>query len=572
MIRKAEARLTIHQREAAAVTLTNLREGAPAFQLHQLKGGLMRNASSSKQHGATFTEVLQGWLQEGFVAGPFLSPPLPEFRANSLMAIEQKGKIRPILNMSYPDGESFNNNVDEDDVTKVRMSSAKQFGQAVLKAGPGAFMSKLDMKDAYKNVPAKLEDLRLQGFHWLGAYFVETQQIFGASTAVANFDNLASTILDLALSECRIPRQLVHRTLDDTACVAPANSGWCEEFTQAYKDVCGRANVRLAEDCPHQEKAFSNKTRGTVLGVQFDSTKLAWRISAEKASEILTDIHTLINSGHVDLKQVETVAGRLCNFGQMCPFLQAFKRPLNILLATYKENYSILLEVPDELVSDLRVWAAVVSSANGWMPIPKDLTHPPADALQFVSDAAGALGAEDWAGVASLGLTDDGGFWFLCRGQWPDNIFNDKDEKGAKFASKMTTLELIGLFLPLLTVPDKVRGRNIILGVDNVSVVFGWKNRSVNGDLSASVLIQALHIVSGFLESRILVQHVPRCSSLASIMADNLRRSSTAKSNVWAVMADTEQHSPPAPLWEWLSNPIVDWQLGLKIVDWIRSK
>ena len=182
----------------------------------------MRNASSAKAQGPAFTKVLAGWFEDGFVAGPFMSPPLPEFRANSIMFVEQKTKVRPILNMSYPEGDSYNNNVDKLAVPKVRMSSAKQFGQSVLKAGTGALMSKMDMKDAYKNVPAKVEDLRLQGFSWLGAYVEETQLIFSASPAVANFDNLGGTTEDITLTHCSIPEDLVHRILDDTVCVAPA--------------------------------------------------------------------------------------------------------------------------------------------------------------------------------------------------------------------------------------------------------------------------------------------------------------------------------------------------------------
>ena len=564
-------KFTVHQMDAGRETVQNLTEGAPSHQLRQLKGGLLRNASSSKQHGPVFTSVLFDWLEGELVAGPFPSPPLPEFRANSLMAVEQKGKIRPILNMSYPEGDSFNDNVDEDAVTKVTMSSAKQFGQSILRAGRGALMSKMDMRDAYKHVPAKVSDFRLQGFHWLGAFFVETQQIFGASTAVANFDNMASTVLDLVLADCKIPRSFVHRTLDDTACVAPSESGWCEEFTSAYKKTCMELNIKLAADCPNLEKAFSNKTKGTVLGIQFNTESLTWRISSEKSAEIMGDIHTLIHSGHADLKQVETLAGRLNNFGQMVPFLQAFKRPLNDLLASFKEDYTILKNIEDFLIQDLRVWAAVLSHTNQWLPIPEEVDRPPLNSLHFVSDAAGGVGAEEWAGVASLGVTEAGNFWFLCRGCWPEAIFLRTDEKGAKFSSKMTTLEMVGLLLPFLSIPETVRGKNIILGVDNISVVFGWENRSVSGDRSASVLIRALHIVSSFLETRIFVHHVPRCSSLASIMADNLTRASTAKAEVWAAVVEAEQYQHPAPLWDWLADPVDDWQLGLKLVDWIRS-
>ena len=145
------------------------------------------------------------------------------------------------------------------------------------------------------------------------------------------------------------------------------------------------------------------------------------------------------------------------------------------------------------------------------------------------------------------------------------------DEKGARFASKMTTLELIGLFLPFLSVPTQLANRNIVLGVDNVSVVFGWENKSVSGDLTASTLIRALHLVANFLECRIFVRHVPRLSSRTSIMADSLTRSSTAKAEVWATVVGAQQYGQPEPLWEWLCNPQTDWNLGLKLIAWIKQ-
>ena len=433
-------------------------------------------------------------------------------------------------------------------------------------------MSKMDMRDAYKHVPAKVEDFRLQGMQWLGAYFVDTQQIFGQASAVPNFDGFAETTLDVTLAECKIPKDLVHRILDDVANVVPAGSEWGKEFVQKYKENCEDFNIRLASDCPLKEKAFEHSTRGTVMGIQFDTMRLAWRIADTKAAEILRDIHVLIHGGHTDLKQLETAAGRLSNFGQMCPFLKAFKRPLNNLLAAFKDDYNILLPVSDELIDDLRVWAAAVSFANSWSPISLEMEFPPLSALEFVSDAAGGLGNEDWVGVASLGLTPSGDFWFLCKGEWPQSITTGQDEKGADFASKMTTLELVGLFLPLLAAPKLVQGRNIVLGVDNVSVVFGWENRSVKGDLTASALIRALHLVSCFLECRIFVHHVLRRSSTASMLADSLTRASTARDISPELLAGITTFEKPEPLWEWLQEPQTDWKLGFKLIEWLKKR
>jgi len=565
--------LTVHEIEHGKTTLTNLREGAPAHQIRQLRGGNFSNAPSVNNAGPEFTEVLATWLEKEVVAGPFKSPPLSEFRSNSLMAIEQKDKIRPVLNMSYPKKKSFNDNIDQDAVKSVTMSSARQFGQSLLHAGAGARMSKHDMRDAYKNVPAKKEDWRLQGFSWMGAFFVETQQIFGASTAVANFDNLAETVMSIVLARSSVPRCYVHRTLDDAAYVAPADTDWCERFSAQYKQTCAALNITLAEDCPKAEKAFTNKTNGTVLGIQFDSTRLAWRFPRHKVTQILTEIHVVIHGGHVDLKQFETLAGRLAHFGLMCPFMKAFKRPINDLLRAFNEDESILLPVPEELSDDLRVWAAAISHASQWMPLHLEIEHPPFSALEFISDAAGGLSQDDTCGVASLGLTSEGQYWFLARAAWPENITGGQlDEKGASFASKTTTLEAVGLLLPFLLAPDVVRGRHVILGVDNVAVVFGWTNRAIKGDTSASVLIRALHIVTAFLECRVYVQHVPRKSTPSSTLADALTRESTSTPAVWQELATENILGPPDPLWEWLTDPRTDWHLGSRLVDWLRTQ
>jgi hypothetical protein len=346
--------------------------------------------------------------------------------------------------------------------------------------------------------------------------------------------------------------------------VAQPATGWWQEFSTVYKAVCGELNVPLAEDCLKKEKAFTNETSGTVLGVQFDAD--------QKIKTIQNSIHNIYVAGHADLKQVERLVGRLNNFGQMMPLLSTFRRPMNEFLAAFKEDYEILLPVPEELKNDLEIWYNVVTDSHNWLPIPRELEAPCHDALRFTSDAAGGLGSEDWAGVASLGHFDEKAFWYLCRGKWPDTIYWHTDEKGASMAAKMTTLELIGLFLPLLTIPETVRGKNVVLGVDNVSVVFAWENGSVSGDMYASALVRALSITAAYLECRIFVEHVPRMTSLSSYMADSLTRQSTATADIWSAIVGVASYEPPGVLWDWLKEPCADWDLGMRIVNSLKHQ
>ena len=49
-----------------------------------------------------------------------------------------------------------------------------------------------------------------------------------------------------------------------------------EGFSAVMREVWEELNVPLAEVCPAAEKAFELKTRGTVLGVGFNSSNLTW--------------------------------------------------------------------------------------------------------------------------------------------------------------------------------------------------------------------------------------------------------------------------------------------------------
>jgi hypothetical protein len=562
---------TVHKTRTAEAALDSLVSGANAYQKCELPGDILKNAPSIEKHGNSFTTTLQEWIEKGFVAGPFFTPPVLNFRANVLMAEEQKDKVRPILNLSSPKGTSFNCNVDKLRIPKTYQSSARLFGQSLMKVGPGAIMSKMDMRDAFKLVPARIRDLRLQGFQWMGAYFIDTQQIFGGSPSVANFDQVAETVLNIVLSETRIDSKQVHRTLDDVACVAQPGTGECQEFTAAYRRICSELGVPLADNCPLKEKAFANETQGTVLGVEFNTERLEWRLSSRKISAVIEEINLMRQSGHSDLKQIQKLAGRLNHFAQMAPFMHIYKRTMNQFLAAFAEDEEILLPVPDQFVADLAIWEAVVADSASWLPIPVEVSNPPYGSIEFVSDAAGGSGTEEWVGVASIGLRTDKSFWFLCRGSWPQSVFTYRDEKGAALSQKMTTLELIGLLLPILTVPDVVRNRDIVLGVDNLGVVFAWENGYAKGDLLASVLVRAMGIVAAYLECRVHVRHVPRMTSLASVMADSLTRASTANAQVWAAMVGTATYEPPSCLWSWLSKPFPDWDLGLTLVDYLKE-
>ena len=66
-----------------------------------------------------FTDQLASFVKLGYVAGPFKRPPLENFRVNQILGVQQTGKVRPVMNLSHPKHESFNDAIPDEAFPKV---------------------------------------------------------------------------------------------------------------------------------------------------------------------------------------------------------------------------------------------------------------------------------------------------------------------------------------------------------------------------------------------------------------------------------------------------------------------
>ena len=98
-----------------------------------------------------------------------------------------------------------------------------------------------------------------------------------------------------------------------------------------------------------------------------------------------------------------------------------------------------------------------------------------------------------------MGGDSEEDIWGWTRLSWPENLLTTlQDERGIFFGHKSTTLESVGLLLPLLVFPDKVAGRNIIFMVDNLAVLYGWSKGVVKNDYSATEVLKAVQYLASF--------------------------------------------------------------------------
>ena len=562
--------------------LRNLREGASAFQKSELPPISTKNSKSAAAHGRVLTDTIATWVKKGFVAGPFVTPPVQGFRANPLGVVVRSGKVRPILNMSGPVGRSFNDNVNEKKLERLHMGTAKQFGQLLLKSGEGALFSKFDIQDAYKLIPARREDYRLQGFEWLGRYFIETRMSFGGKPSPPNFDGLARTKDLVVCLESGMPRCNVTRALDDSPCIA-SEAGLVEKFTKEMKDFCEETNIPLASNCPNHEKAFEMKQRGTVLGVGFDSVNSTWHYSEHKADKVVRRCLDGARALHLSLLQIQKIMGSVNDMAQMCPLLKSHQRSGNAFITKFGGDNNLLRAVPIQLRRDLEVVAKVAESTKSGLPIAETISQPGLAALTFYTDAAGAsftvVGGKRCfhdnvgKGAACIGGTSLEDIWGWTRVTWPDGLLtSQRDEKGCFFGSKSTTLESIGVLLPFITYPKELRNRQLVFRVDNTAVLWGWKSGYVSNDATATEILKCVRYLAGFLGARVFIEHVDRMSTEIASLADEMSRRDTSRSDEGRMaLGRAEFRTVEGFLLEWLKNPCDDQDLCCNLLKNVQE-
>jgi hypothetical protein len=204
---------TKSERATAEKAIKRVKGEIPVALAYDLPGLVEKNAASAIENGSQMTDTLADWIRKGFVAGPFEGPPMKKFRANPLMAVVQRTKVRPILNLSSPGGASFNDAVIPERVDKLKMCSAKMFAETLIKAGKASHIAKPDIRDAYKLIPSPKSQWNCYGFSWLGMNFFDSTTVFGSAAAPASFDPLPETVVNIVCTMTNTPKKMGNKTV-----------------------------------------------------------------------------------------------------------------------------------------------------------------------------------------------------------------------------------------------------------------------------------------------------------------------------------------------------------------------
>lgn len=569
-------------REFCQMTISDLTHGADSLiDFNKVQPLFDVNSSNmfKKQQGSFFTDQLVTMIKKGFVSGPFSEPPFDNLRVNSLFIIEQPDKYRPILNLSAPEGLSFNEAIDDYRMTKVIMSSPVKVAKKLSHIGQGAFMSKIDHQSAYKLIPTRYEHLFLQGFVWLDHYFIETSQVFGARSSVPSYDRFHLCFSEIVQIASKTDKFYFERQLDDQIIMAKSYEK-CKQISDTYLSLAKNINLPLAPfDNP--EKAFLNKKSGTILGITFDTQSMTWTLPHGKFVKFCNIIKSILSkSKSVFQKDLERVLGCINTVTQMSHSLKFFRNPI---VADLKRSYKCEpIMLSNDCIDFLHKWLYILHDLKNGFPIPKFDKYPPAMCIAFATDAAGGAALRNEPqleiGVGAVGfirpyqshLSD---FFYNAQCLWPKKFISEiRDIQNRAFGNKTTLLETLGVFVPIFHNIDLVINKSVLIFVDNVAVVWAYQNGRSRTDVYTSMFIYILELIANSFNIRIYLTHVPRVSTLPALLADTLTRTDPKGRSLLKSLSLPILNQWPKSIRNWMENPKLDWDLGSRVLSDFRHR
>ena len=505
------------------------------------------------------TDSIASWVSKGFVSGPFDDPPFANFRVNPIFACIKRGKVRPILNLSHPEGASFNDSILESDVFKINTSTPRQVADRLLDLGTGAVMSKLDMSNAFKLIPVHPRFWRIQGFTWLGKFFFETQVVFGSSSGPSIFDRLHEIFLLIARIISKTFSPCFFRVLDDFVCVTSTVEE-NKNLIDTYVNMADHIGLPLAPlDDP--EKAFRLASEGVILGIAFRSTDNHWRIPKEKADHHICFLQTLVNKKSLDLEDLQSTTGILGSTKSMIPVLRS---EFAILKQACKNAISAPVVNNGPIRKNIFKAIKVIEDLKNWTPITNISIFPSLHCYILVSDAAGqskdptlSVGV---GGIAYLGNVNNS--FHFQHIAWPKDFINGIDTAKIAFRHKTTLLEALGIASLVIHLAPTLKNQAFRVKVDNMATVFAFQKGRSKTDPYATTIVAALRFFLSQLNAKMEVDHLPRISDKAAIWADHLSRFDDKGEEKYKEVSHVCSTSWPPSLARWLSAPSLDPFLG----------
>lgn len=449
----------------------------------------------------------------GRLAGPFQDPPFKHFHVSPLGVVPKKkiGEFRMIHHLSFPPGTSINDHIPEE-FSKVKYQTIESAIAHIKQLGPGCFMSKTDISEAFRIIPIHPTQYCLFGSCWQGQYYFDKCLPMGCSSSCLIFERLSRGLEWAAQTKLAISH--IAHVLDDFI-ILDASYSSCSRQLQSFVNMCADVGVPLA-----REKTFQPSQVMSFLGYELDSVMMEVRLPLEKLVKCRALIASCLLRQKITLKELQSIIGTLSfACAVVLPGRAFLRRLIDLTIGVAKPFYYIRLT--KEVRQDLMTWQRFLEDFNGrsfFLPDRWLLSST----IHLFTDASGSLGYG-----AVLGSS-----WFY--GEWSPSWKQQN----------ITLLELYPIYLAVEIWGCRLANECLLFHTDNEALV-AILNKNTSKDRLVMFLVRRL--VLRCLKHNILfqAQHIP---GKDNTLADHLSRLQISRFREEAPFAAEEPDQvPPLP-------------------------
>ena len=247
-----------------------------------------KNLRSATQLQPLLAQAVEKEVKRGHTAGPFTTPPFSITHCSPIGAVEKDDHTcRLIMDLSHPLGQSINENIPKEPFS-VKYSKFDDAVSMVLQRGRGCFMSKLDIKHAFRIIPVHSSQWHLLCYFFEGFWYVDLVLPFGLRSSPAIFCQFAD-LVRWVLDNCyKIP--MVVNYSDDFFQVSGQELVVAKYELDTIRQAFCDMGIPLAPD-----KIFGPCHRLPYLGILIDSVAMTMEVTVERYQECMSTLPKWLN-------------------------------------------------------------------------------------------------------------------------------------------------------------------------------------------------------------------------------------------------------------------------------------
>lgn len=159
-----------------------------------------KNLLSALDNPSAVDSKLKKELEAQRLTGPFRSPPLSPFWISPLGVVPKKvpGEFCLIHHLSFPKGASVNDGIPHEHIS-VHYATIDGDIELIKRAGPGCFLTKTDIKNAFRIILIHPDDYGLLGMQWRGLYYYDRCMPMGCSSSCLTFETFKTVMFYIVI-------------------------------------------------------------------------------------------------------------------------------------------------------------------------------------------------------------------------------------------------------------------------------------------------------------------------------------------------------------------------------------